>query len=380
MMRLAEPLSLGNLELRNRLVFPPVTSNSGTTDGEVTDASLGFYSQRSRDVGMVIVEATTVRADGRITPYSLGLWSDAQRAGMSRLARAIREKGAAPAIQIGHAGARGIPVPGGIMGASPSGVAMRPDVDPTVLTHEQIAQFVLDFARAAVRAAEAGFEAVEVHAAHFYLLSQFLSPLTNQREDGYGGSLEGRSAGPIEVVRAIRAALGPDYPIIVRINAVEAVPGGMEIEEGAAVASLLARAGASCIHASLVVAGGWKVVEGRQLLQGSSALPKDRPMGANLPLAKRVKETAGIPVIAVGKLGDRAVAEAGVESGDADLIAIGRQLLVDPAAAGKILGDREGEMVRCRECMGCFASLAKTSPITCAVNRDLVGEPVYLAS
>ena len=173
--------------------MPAMTTNYGSPDGMVTKEVINHYSERSKDVGLVIVEATAVRADGRILNGSLGLWGDGQVAGMARLADTIKKMGAAAVVQISHAGARCFPAGGELQGASPSGFAFRADVDPITMSPAQIDQMVADFAAAAGRAADAGFDGVEIHGAHFYLISQFISPLTNQRRDRYGGDARARA-------------------------------------------------------------------------------------------------------------------------------------------------------------------------------------------
>lgn len=379
MANLNDPLTINQMRVRNRLVLPPITGCFGTTDAEVTDASLGFYVQRSRDVGMVVVEATTVRPDGRINPRSLGLWSDGQMEGMARLATAIKAEGAAAVVQLNHAGARAVPIEGGIRGASPSGVAFRPDVEPTVLSLSQISELTGDFVAAAVRAREAGFQGVEVHGAHFYLLSQFLSPLTNHREDRYGGSAAGRATFSLEVVRAIREKLGSDFPILFRLNAVEMIEGGQTAEDAAVVARLLEEAGVDAIHSSLAATAVFKEIDGRAYLQSGSALAKDKPNGGALQYASVVKKAVCVPVIAVGKIGPNE-ARAAVQDGTADMAAIGRQMIADPASAGKILSGRDEEIVQCRECLSCFASIGKGMPIACSTNRNVTGTPEYAPS
>ena len=212
MLRLHDEVIINGMRLRNRVALPPLTTNYGTAQGLVTDEIIQFYTQRSRDVGLVIVEATAVRADGRIVPGSLGLWEDGQMAGMARLADSIRKLGAAAVLQINHAGARCFPGGGEMQGASPSGFAFRPDVAPFTMSPLQIEQLVADFANAASRAAEAGFDGVEIHGAHLYLISQFLSPLTNRRNDRYGGDPRGRATFALELIRAAREKLGRTIP------------------------------------------------------------------------------------------------------------------------------------------------------------------------
>lgn len=377
MSRLNEPLVFYGLRLRNRLVLPPITTNYCTSSGEVTDGVVGFYRQRSRDVGLVVAEAAAVRPDGRITPHSMGIWSDALIPGLKRLASAIKGEGAVAALQIGHAGASAVVVEDGLRRPSPSGVATRPGPAPTVLSEGQISEVVSDFASAAARAAEAGFDAVEIHGAHLYLISQFLSPLTNHRQDRYGGDAEARATLAVEVVRAVRDRLGSGYPILFRFNAVELIDGGQRIEDGVDVARLLEKAGVNLLHSSLAAQAVWKKDGEQCFLQSTSAPLKDHPYAAALPYAAQVKRSVSVPVIAVGKLGEPAAAARAVEEGLVDLVAIGRQMIADPLTAGKILSGRGSEVVPCRECRACFASIGKGAPMVCSVNQNPSGTPAY---
>ena len=373
MAALQDEVMINGMRLRNRIAMPPLTTNYGSPKGIVTKEIIEFYKERSRDVGLVIVEASAVRTDGRIVPGSLGLWEDGQAAGMSRLANTIKKLGAAAVVQINHAGARGLPAGGQMQGASPSGFAFRPDVAPLTMSPAQIDRMVADFAEAAGRAAEAGFDGVEIHGAHFYLISQFLSPLTNRRDDRYGGDARARATFALEVLRAARERLGGSYPILFRLNAVENVEGGQTLEDALVLSRLLADEGVDALHVSLIANSSWKEVEGRRFPVASSALSKEQPAGANVSLAVAVKEAASIPVIAVGKLGEGDVAGESVRDLSIDIVAIGRQMIVDPDAAGKILAGKSSQIVPCEECMTCFATIGRGAPMACKVNSDLPG-------
>jgi 2,4-dienoyl-CoA reductase-like NADH-dependent reductase (Old Yellow Enzyme family) len=375
MATLRDEVMINGMRLRNRVAMPPLTTNYGSPEGIVTEEIIQFYKERSRDVGLVIVEASAVRADGRILQGSLGLWEDGQVVGMARLADSIKKLGAAAIVQINHAGARGFPSGGEMQGASPSGFAFRPDVEPLTMGPTQIDRIVADFADAAGRAAEAGFDGVEIHGAHLYLISQFLSPLTNQRNDRYGGDARARATFALEVVRAARERLGRSYPILFRFNAVEKVEGGQTLEDALAVSRLLADEGVDALHVSLIAHSSWKEVNGQRFLVASSALPKEQPAGANVSLAAAVKEATGLPVIAVGKLGEGDVAGKSVRDLPIDIVAIGRQMIADPDAAGKILAGKSSEIVPCEECMTCFATIGRGKPMACKVNRNLPGTP-----
>jgi 2,4-dienoyl-CoA reductase-like NADH-dependent reductase (Old Yellow Enzyme family) len=359
------------MRLRNRIALPPLTTNSGSPAGLVTDETVQFYKERSKDVGLVIVEATAVRQDGRIVPGSLGLWDEGQVSGIAHLAETIKKAGAAAVVQLNHAGARCFPSGGEMQGASPSGFAFRPDVVPFVMRPEQIADLVSDFAASAGRAAEAGFDGVEIHGAHLYLISQFLSPLTNHRNDRYGEDAEARAAFALEVLRAARERLGSGYPIFFRLNALENVEGGQTPEDALAVSRILAEAGADALDVSLITQGSWQEIDGRRFLVPSTAFPKEVPPGKNIALAASMREATGLPVIGVGKLGDSAVAAEAVRNAQVDIVALGRQMIADPDSAGKILAGKDDEVIPCEECMSCFASLRKGAPLTCKVNRNL---------
>jgi 2,4-dienoyl-CoA reductase-like NADH-dependent reductase (Old Yellow Enzyme family) len=373
MATLQDEVIINGMRLRNRVAMPALTTNYGSPEGIVTEEIIQFYTERSRDVGLVIVEASAVRIDGRIVPGNLGLWEHGQVSGMARLADSIKKLGAAAVVQINHGGARCIPGGGEMHGASASGFAFRPDVAPLTMSPAQIDRMVADFADAAGRAVEAGFDGVEIHGAHFYLISQFLSPLTNRRNDRYGGDARARATFALEVVRAAREKLGKRYPILFRFNAVENVEGGQTQEDGLAVSRLLADGGVDALDVSLVANSAWKDIEGQRLLAASSALSKEQPAGSNVPLAAAVKAAAGLPVIAVGKLAEGDVAGESVRDLPIDIVAIGRQMIVDPDAAGKILAGKSDEIIPCEECMTCFATIGSGKPMACKVNKNLPG-------
>ena len=373
MTTLQDEVIINGMKLRNRIAMPPLTTNYGSPDGMVTNEIIQFYKERSKDVGLVIVEASAVQSDGRILAGSLGLWQNEQVPGMTRLADAIKKLGAAAFVQLNHAGARSFPSGGEMQGASPSDFAFRPDVAPLTLNPAQIDQVIASFADAAGRAADAGFDGVEIHGAHLYLISQFLSPLTNQRNDRFGGNARARATLAVEVVRAARERLGKNYPIIFRLNAVENVEGGQTLEDALEVSRLMADEGVDALHVSLIANSSWKEVDDQRFLVASSAFPKGQPAGLNVANAAAVKEATGLPVIAVGKLGENNVAAESVRDLPIDIVAIGRQMIADPDTAGKILAGKNNEIVPCEECMTCFATIGSGKPMACKANRNLPG-------
>jgi len=252
----------------------------------------------------------------------------------------------------------------------PSPVAMLPGPAPREMTEAEILEVVQAFAGAAARAVSAGFEGVEIHCAHYYLLSQFVSPFTNHRTDRWGGSRENRFRFPLEVVKAVRAAIGPDRLLMVRMHAVEFMDGGLPEEDSAALAQAFQGAGVDVIDASAVgqaFGGTWQDVPYRST---SSVPAKHSPNGAFAPYIGRLKQAVTLPVIAVGKLAGSGAAQAVLDAGQADLVALGRPLIADPQAAAKLLAGREEEILPCRECHACFKGIRDGS-VRCSVNEAL---------
>jgi 2,4-dienoyl-CoA reductase-like NADH-dependent reductase (Old Yellow Enzyme family) len=341
-------------------------------DAAPTDAQLAWYVRRAgTGVGLVIVEATAVAADAGLVPATLGIWSDGQAGGLARLAGAIRAAGAPAVLQLVHGGARAWrDGEGGAVRLAPSAVPFAAGPAPVAMTEVEIEATIDAFASAARRARAAGFDGVELHSAHYYLLSEFLSPYSNRRTDRWGGDRERRVRLVAEVARAVRLAVGPGYPIFARLNAVEAVQGGLTTEDAAYSAQVLVAAGVDVIDASAVGQAAVQDGPGPPWLSTSSSPPKGTRPGSYAPYAARLKGTVSVPVIAVGHLGAPGVAQRVLDQGQADLIALARQLIADPDAARKVLDGREQELHDCTECLGCYASIRK-GPVRCTVNRAL---------
>jgi 2,4-dienoyl-CoA reductase-like NADH-dependent reductase (Old Yellow Enzyme family) len=367
MNNIREPLLINNMQLRNRLALPAITTNSSTAEGEITEEVFDFYRARAGAVGLVIVEATAIRPDGRLVPNSPGLWEDRQVAGMSRLAETIKGQGACAVVQLNHAGARCVPAKGSLIGASPSGFQFRSDIEPLILSEAQVEQLTNDFAGAAARAISAGFDGVEIHGAHFYLLSQFISPYTNQRTDRFGGDLKGRARFALTVIQAVREKIGADHSILFRLNAVEGVPGGQTIEDAAELGRLLADAGVDLLDVSFAGNSSWQELGGTRHVVIASALARGELNGKNTGHAAYLKKETGLPVIAVGKLWDKPSIVAALENNQVDIIAIGRQMIADPLTAEKILLNRFEEITNCKECATCYATIRRGVPMQCAV-------------
>jgi 2,4-dienoyl-CoA reductase-like NADH-dependent reductase (Old Yellow Enzyme family) len=368
--RLSDPLTLRGMTLRNRLVMAPMVTGMAV-DHAPSEAQLAWYRQHARaGVGLVIVESAAIAPDGKLLPFMLGVWDDAQIPGLARLTAAIQEEGVPAVLQIVHGGAKAwrADILGERMGPSPVPIAAGPA--PREMTEADIAEVIQAFAQAARRAQAAGFAGVELHGAHYYLISQFLSPCTNQRTDRWGGDRDGRARLGLEVVRAVRQAVGPDFPLFMRMHAVEFFDGGMSEADAVHFARAFQEAGIDLIDASGIGTssiGEWK---GQAFLNTSSVLPKERPGGAFLPFTARLKAALDIPVIAVGKLGEPGLAQAALEADQVDLVALARQLIADPLSATKLLEGREGDIDRCQECLACFVSIRK-GPLRCGVNKSL---------
>ncbi|WP_028313042.1 NADH:flavin oxidoreductase/NADH oxidase [Derxia gummosa] len=331
MPKLFTPLALGPLELPNRIVIAPMCQYSAT-DGLPADWHLMHYGTLALSgAGLLIVEATAVTPEGRITAADLGLWSDAHAAALARLLASLRRHSAMPlAIQLAHAGRKAssrVPweggsqlrpgEPGGWPTLAPSALAhAEGELPPAALDAAGLARIRDAFVAAARRAVDAGFEAIELHGAHGYLLHQFLSPLANRREDDYGGSLANRMRFPLEVFDAVRAALPASVPVWMRVSATDWVEGGWDLDGTVALGRELKARGAAALHVST---GG---VSPRQQI----------PLGPGyqLPHARRVRDEVGLPTIGVGLVTDARQAEQAITEGTADAVALARAMLFDP--------------------------------------------------
>ena len=329
MSALFQPLRLRETTLRNRIAVSPMCQYSAR-EGRPTDWHLVHLGSRAvGGAGLVIAEACAVLPEGRITPDDTGLWSDAHAEAWAPITRFIADQGAVPAVQLAHAGRKasteapwhgGGPAGEGARGWRPVGPSPLPFAEgypvPRELSTDGITAVVGAFRDAARRAERAGFEVVEIHMAHGYLLHQFLSPLTNRRTDEYGGSLENRMRLPLEVARAVREAFPVERPILARISATDWVEGGWDLEQSVALARALRETGVDLVDCS---SGG---------LVPHAKVPL--APGYQVPFAEAIRERAGVMTGAVGLITEPAQAEAIVAGGKADLVLLARQLLRDP--------------------------------------------------
>jgi len=317
MAHLFSPLTILHCTLRNRIVLPPIATERATPRGEVTDKHLTHYAAIAKDgPGLVIVEHTFIRPDGRFSERQLGVCDDSLTPGLARLANAIKTQGAAACLQITHAGSR---AKREITGSQPVGAWTIPvpgDTDtPHALRLEELRTMREAYVTAARRARLAGFDAVEIHGAHGYLLGQFVSPLTNQRTDNYGGSVENRLRFPQEVIAAVREAVGSEMLVLYRFGGDDLMPGGLTADDAETIAPMLVDSGLDILD----VSGGL----------GGSGRDRFTEQGFFVPMAARVKRAVGVPTIGIGNVRDPGYAERVIRDGLVDLIAVGRAQVAD---------------------------------------------------
>lgn len=329
--QLFTPFQVGPLKLSNRIVIAPMCQYSAV-DGCMTDWHLIHLGQLALSgAALLTIEATAVQPEGRISYADVGLWSDANESAMARVLEGIRRWSDMPiAIQLAHAGRKastdlpwrgGQQIPAdherGWQTIAPSALPFATGENPPLaLDHAELAAIRQAFADAARRAARLGLDAVQIHAAHGYLLHEFLSPLSNQRDDEYGGSLENRMRFLLEVFDAVRSAFPAERPVTVRVSGTDWAEGGWDIDQTIALAQALEAKGCAALHVS----------------SGGLTPAQKIPIGPNyqVPLARAVKATTTMPVVAVGLITEFEQAEAIISTGDADLIALARTMLYNP--------------------------------------------------
>ncbi len=336
------PLDIRGVVARNRLWVAPMCQYSAV-DGVPQEWHHTHLAQfASGGAGLVMAEATAVSPEGRISPDDTGIWNDEQRDAWAPIAAAIRSRGAVAAIQLAHAGRKASTfsgftgergsVPqdrGGWTALAPSAIAFKGYATPAAIDLAGIDKVVADFAAAARRALDAGFDVLEIHAAHGYLLHQFLSPLSNTRADGYGGSLENRARLLLRVVGAVRD-VAPDVPLFVRLSATDWAEDGWDAEQATTVVRWAADRGVDLVDVS---SGG--LVAHQRIQPGP---------GYQVPLAAHIRRTAGVPVSAVGLITDAAQAETVLRAGDADAVMAAREWLRDPHFALRAAGELGDEI------------------------------------
>jgi 2,4-dienoyl-CoA reductase (NADPH2) len=327
---LFSPLQIEGISFRNRIVLSPMCQYS-SEEGLANDWHLVHLGARAAGgAGLIFVEATAVTRDGRITPGDLGIWEDRHIEPLARIARFLRSQGVVPGIQLAHAGRKASCAPPWTGGArlktreegawdavAPSPIPFRPgDPVPVELDHEAIGAIIEAFVLATRRALEAGFQIIELHMAHGYLLHEFLSPLSNHRTDEFGGSFENRIRLPLRVAEAVKAELPSDSPLFVRISATDWAEGGWDLEQSVELGHAFCKAGVKLIDVS------------------SGALVPDAKIpigpGFQVPLAATIRRETGVGTGAVGLITEVHQANEVIASGAADLVFVGREMLRDP--------------------------------------------------
>lgn len=361
--KLFSKAKIGTLKLKNRLVMPPMVRNYADEKGHATERYIEHINRIAYGgVGLLILEASYISAEARGFLNQLGIHSDTCIPGLKKLVKVAHDHDAAIAIQLYHAGRQ---THSNVTGKKP--VAPSPIPCPTMqekphmLTQKEIKKIVKDFGKAAARAEKAGFDAIEIHSAHGYLIQQFLSPYSNERTDSYGGSFENRARFLLEVFESVQSAISPTFPIIVRLSGEEQVEGGLTIKEVSQIAELLEAAGADALHISSGNYGDYA--------KGHLIPPMAIKDGVNINLAKAIKKKVKIPVIAVAKIRTPELAEKTLKDGSADFIAIGRSLLADPDWPKLAKAGKTKDIMPCIACnQGCISRLFAGQDVWCTVN------------
>lgn len=361
--KLLSPVSIGKMEIKNRFVVPPMGTNFGNSDSSVSQQLIDYYTARAKGgFGLIVVEVTAIDPLGKAIPNEIGLWSDDFIPGFKKLVDEVHKYGAKIAVQLHHAGrqtARGV-IDGQPVAPSAVPCPVMKDM-PRELGTDEVYELIRKHREAAVRAKKAGFDAVEIHGAHGYLIAQFMSPYSNKRIDEFGGDFISRMKFPCEIVKGVRQDLGADFPILFRISADEKVHGGRTVHETKAIARLMEECGVDAMHVSICTYGSmhWMFV------------PPSVPQGFNTDAAAEVKRSVTIPVIAVGRIHDPYLAEDILLSGKADMISMGRASLSDPEIPNKVAENRIHEISPCIACLqGCVGNLFDPDilKVSCLVN------------
>lgn len=375
--KLFTPIRIGSMEVKNRIVMAPMTTNWAPDDGTISQKMIDYWEERAKGgVGLIIFEAVTIDAAFPYIIRTVGLWDDNLIPSFKRFVDAMHAHGAKVAPQISHPGPESFSWLKGVQPVGPSPVVCKTHGQVCrELTLEEIKTIVGQYGEAARRAREAGCDAMELHAAHSYMLAgSFLSPLRNKRTDAYGGTIDGRLRFLREVMESIRAKAGPDFPVILRISGDEHLPGGRDILDSQYIAPKLVAAGVDAFH----ISGGvvpdvfWRI------------LPcLGTPPGLNVPAAAAVKEAVDVPVMVVGRINDPQLAEDILVKGYADMVVMGRALLADPELPNKAREGSIEDIAPCTSCgQGCLRTQLTYEPMTCVINpavgreKEMVITPV----
>jgi 2,4-dienoyl-CoA reductase-like NADH-dependent reductase (Old Yellow Enzyme family)/thioredoxin reductase len=369
---LFSPIKIKSMDLVNRVVMPPMGTNLGNPDGTVSEANLAYLKRRARGgAGLIITEIASIHPSGSAIPNELGAYDDQFIPGLKKIVDAVHAAGCKVALQLHHAGRESLYLLREKKAIAPSPIrSLVFGLTPREITREEIQEIIAAFGAAARRGMEAGFDAVEIHGAHGYLITQFLSALSNKRDDEYGGSFSNRSRFMIEVLQEVRKTVGEDFPISLRLSVEECIRDGYTFEDIQLILPNLVKAGADILHASLGTHGS---------PGGITSAPFEYQPGFNVWRAKKLKEIVDLPVIAVGRFTDPSLANEVIARGEADLVAFGRQYLADPDF---LIKAREGHPEDIRKCIACNQGCIERlilgeGKIRCALNPEAGQEIIY---
>jgi 2,4-dienoyl-CoA reductase-like NADH-dependent reductase (Old Yellow Enzyme family) len=370
------PIQVGALTIPSRIVVAAMERSYANTDGTVTRRMIAHYEAVTRGgPGLVTVESAYIDWVGANRRHQLGIQSDACIAGLRDLVTVIHRHGAKATIQLQHAGRNSRPVITGLTPVAPSAVLTPYGDISHALTVDEIAAVIEQYRAAARRAAEAGFDAIELHSAHGYLPQAFLSRVSNHRDDEYGGSLENRMRFGVDIAKALRDEVGDRVTLGCRVSALEYLPDGLEVEETSPYARALVAAGCEYVSVSAGTHASFKYV----------IPPMDVPSGWLLPTAARIRDGLGVPVIGASRITDPAVAAHAIAAGQVDMVAMGRAFLTDPEWPRKARAGQPDTIVSCIGCnQGCTGRIKDGRDVTCLVNpgagRELEFEIVPAAT
>ncbi len=353
-----EPTFIQNVRLENRIVRSATWEGMCTEDGRPTGQLVDFYRELARgSVGLIITGFAYVTAEGKPLPGAMGLHDNALEREMRALTSAVHQEGGKICAQLGHAGGQTRGALCGGVPLAPSRVTAaqyRPEI-PQAMTQDEVERVILAFVAAAVRARIFGFDAVQLHAAHGYLINQFLSPHTNLREDAYGGDLVGRSRFLLEIVTRVRKSAGFDFPVLVKLNAGDNLSGGLSLHEAVEVAELLDNAGIDAIE----VSSGTPASGDLNPLRRGITSPEQEAY--NLPAAKAVRKKVRCPLIVVGGIRSYWTARGILRRGDVNYIALSRPLIQEPDLPQRWRRGEENTLSNCHSCNGCFKTALRGS-------------------
>lgn len=361
--KLFEPGTIGTMKVKNRIISAAMERNYGNFDGTVAQKYIDYLVAKARGgVGLIIVEATYIDPLGKGRMLELGLYDDSQIPSFKRMADSVHAAGAKIGLELVYGGRQSHSIVTGVQAHGPSPVTCAlPGYNelPRELSIDEIHVLVRKFAETARRSKEAGFDIVELHCAHGYLIPQFMSPYANKRSDEYGGTFEKRARFPLEVIAAVRLAVGDDFPIACRLMGDEYIEGGLAPEECIKFAQLFEKAGVNLIDVSAgVYESGFSIVS-----------PMGMPLGCNVHLAEGIKRAVSIPVSIAGRINDPAYADSILKEGKSDFVSMARSLHADPEWPNLAREGRLDDICMCIGCnQGCIDVLGTMVPVYCAIN------------